>query len=230
LKNHKSAFANRILTDGHAVNFLFARKRGGKDSTDHVQLGFEDFTDAEIATYFEVAAIDPGRTQVFTAAYGSGEERHQIRRCSTSEYYSMTGSKRRNQKLQQEKKEAGILRIEESWPTGKTCNIRQYQSYVAHLLNNFDELSKFYDVSRGKMRFNNYQGVQRSREEMVNMLVNGGKKYSKSRRKKARKNRRLRRRHRKNRKIKIISEKWSQICSSDNDDMDLSVRPLVNAR
>ncbi|KAH8552316.1 hypothetical protein BGW37DRAFT_491457 [Umbelopsis sp. PMI_123] len=25
LKNHKSAFANRILTDGHAVNFLFAR-------------------------------------------------------------------------------------------------------------------------------------------------------------------------------------------------------------
>ncbi|KAH8554459.1 hypothetical protein BGW37DRAFT_479801 [Umbelopsis sp. PMI_123] len=125
LKNHKSAFASRILTDGYAVNFLFARKR-----------------DAEIATYFEVAAIDPGRTQVFTAAYGSGQERHQIRRCSTSEYYSMTGSKRRNQKLQQEKKEAGILRIEESWPTGKTCNIGQYQSYVAHLLNNFDELSK----------------------------------------------------------------------------------------
>ncbi|KAH8548159.1 hypothetical protein BGW37DRAFT_507656 [Umbelopsis sp. PMI_123] len=131
LKNHKSAFANRILTDGYAVNFLFARKR-----------------DAEIATYFEVAAIDPGRTQVFTDAYGSGQERHQIRRCSTSEYYSMTGSKRRNQKLQQEKKEAVIARIEESWPTGKTCNIDQYQSYVAHLLNNFDELSKFYDISR----------------------------------------------------------------------------------
>ncbi|KAH8552488.1 hypothetical protein BGW37DRAFT_489173 [Umbelopsis sp. PMI_123] len=31
LKNHKFAFARRILTDGHAVNFLFARKRGGKD-------------------------------------------------------------------------------------------------------------------------------------------------------------------------------------------------------
>ncbi|KAH8554456.1 hypothetical protein BGW37DRAFT_479779, partial [Umbelopsis sp. PMI_123] len=166
LKNHKSAFASRILTDGYAVNFLFARKR-----------------DAEIATYFEVAAIDPGRTQVFTAAYGSGQERHQIRRCSTSEYYSMTGSKRRNKKLQQQKKEAGIVRIEESWLTGKTCNIGQYQSYVAHLLNNFDELSKFYDISRGKMRFDNLQGVQRSREEMANMLVNGGKKYSKSRRK-----------------------------------------------
>ncbi|KAH8552389.1 hypothetical protein BGW37DRAFT_466275 [Umbelopsis sp. PMI_123] len=119
LKNHKFAFARRILTDGHAVNFLFARKSGGKDSIDHVQLGFEDFTDAEIATHFEVAAIDPGRTQVFTAAYGSGQERHQIRRCSTSEYYSMTGSKRRNQKLQQENKEAGILRIEESWPQAK---------------------------------------------------------------------------------------------------------------
>ncbi|KAH8556684.1 hypothetical protein BGW37DRAFT_473671 [Umbelopsis sp. PMI_123] len=213
LKNHKFAFARRILTDGHAVNFLFARKR-----------------DAEIATYFEVAAIDPGRTQVFTAAYGSGQERHQLRRCSTSEYYSMTGSKRRNQKWQQEKKEAGILRIEESWPTGKTCNIRQYQSYVAHLLNNFDELSKFYDISRGKMRFDNFQGVQRSREEMANMLVNGGKKYSKSRRKNTPKNRRLRRRHRKNRKTKKISEKWSQICSSDNAGMELSVRPLVNAR
>ncbi|KAH8551265.1 hypothetical protein BGW37DRAFT_407646, partial [Umbelopsis sp. PMI_123] len=138
----------------------------------------------------------------------------------------LTGSKRRNQKLQQEMKEAGILRIEESWPTGKTCNIRQYQSYVAHLLTNFDELSKFYDISRGKMRFDNFQGVQRSREEMANMLVNGGKKYSKSRRKNTQKNRRLRRRHRKNRNTKKISDKWSQICSSDNDDMELSVRPL----
>ncbi|KAH8552138.1 hypothetical protein BGW37DRAFT_466742 [Umbelopsis sp. PMI_123] len=107
------------------------------------------------------------------------------------EYYSMTGSKRRNQKLQQ-KKEAGILKIEESWQTGKTCNIRQYQSYVAPLLNNFDELSKFYDISRGKMRFENFQSVQRSREEMANMLVNGGKKYSKSRRKNTQKIRRLR--------------------------------------
>jgi hypothetical protein len=205
-------------------------KRGGKDSTDHVQLGFEDFTDAEIATYFEVAAIDPGRTQVFTAAYNSGQERHQIRRCSKSEYYSMTGSQRRNQKLQQEKKEAGIARIEKSWPTGKTCNIGQYQSYVAHLLNNFDELSKSYDISRGKMRFDNYQGVQCSREEIANMLINGGKKYRKSRRKHIQKNRRLRRRHRKNRKTIKISEKWSQIYSSDNDDIELSVRPLVNAR
>ena len=53
--------------------------------------------------------------------------------------------------------------------------------------------------------------------------------------KKFEKNRRLRRRHRKNRKEKKLSEKWSQICNSeglvvDKDDIELLVRPLVNAR
>ncbi|KAM3581030.1 hypothetical protein VKS41_006476 [Umbelopsis sp. WA50703] len=223
LKNQKFAFANRVLTDDHAVNFVLARQRGGTDSITHVQLGFEDFTDTEIETYFEVAAIDPGRTQAFTAAYGCGQESHQIRRCSTSEYYAMTGSQRRNQKVQSEKRATDIASIENQWPTGKTSNLDRFPLYISHLLENFESLARFYNSTRGKMAFENYQGVQRAREEMTNVLINGGKKYNKTKRKKIRKNRKRRRGARGKKEKKKIADKWTKVNSHGSV-------PLENAR
>jgi hypothetical protein len=202
---------------------VFARQRGGTDSINHVQLGFEDFTDTEIETYFEVAAIDPGRTQAFTAAYGCGQESHQIRRCSTSEYYAMTGSQRRNQKLQSEKRATDIATIENQWPTGKTSNLDRFQLYISHLLENFESLARFYNSTRGKMAFENYQGVQRAREEMANVLINGGKKYNKTKRKKIRKNRKRRRGARGKKEKKKIADKWTKVNSHGSV-------PLENAR
>ncbi|KAI8384662.1 uncharacterized protein BYT42DRAFT_643441 [Radiomyces spectabilis] len=43
-------------------------------------------------TNISLCGLDPGRTHVFIASYGQGEERHQVRRCSTKEYYTPTGS------------------------------------------------------------------------------------------------------------------------------------------
>lgn len=51
-KNNKNAFANRVLTDGVAVNFAFGRKPASEDSLSSVQLSFEDLTDTEMNTYF----------------------------------------------------------------------------------------------------------------------------------------------------------------------------------
>jgi hypothetical protein len=202
---------------------VLARQRGGTDSINHVQLGFEDFTDTEIETYFEVAAIDPGRTQAFTAAYCCGQESHQIRRCSTSEYYAMTGSQRRNQKVQSEKRATDIASIENQWPTGKTSNLNRFPLYISHLLENFESLARFYNSTRGKMAFENYQGVQRAREEMTNVLINGGKKYNKTKRKKIRKNRKRRRGARGKKEKKKIADKWTKVNSHGSV-------PLENAR
>ncbi|KAK9764552.1 hypothetical protein K7432_007851 [Basidiobolus ranarum] len=49
-----------------------------------------------------------------------------------------------------------------------------------------------------KNRFYLYQGVQRARAEMTNILVDGGRKYNKSKRKNTKKSRKRRRKRRKN--------------------------------
>ena len=113
------------MTDGFSVN-LFARKRRSEESVHNVQLSFEDFTDTEVQNHFELVAVDPGRNHVFTAAYGSSNEPHQIRRISTTEYYSLTGSKKRNQSLQIEKNQQGIATVEAQIPTPKTVSMDQY--------------------------------------------------------------------------------------------------------
>ena len=116
------------LTDGVALNFAFARKAASEDSLSSVQLSFDDFTDREVDTYFQLVAVDPGRTQVFTAAYGAGPTPHEIRRISSKECYSMTGSERRNILLQRQKHEMGIDHVEDQLPIPKTTKMEQIQS------------------------------------------------------------------------------------------------------
>jgi hypothetical protein len=98
------SFANKFQTDGVGTSFLFARKTDeDEDAIRETQLGFSDFTVQEVENSFEVVGVDPGRSQVFTASYGCGNDSHQVRRCSSKEYYAMTGSPRRNAKLQKVK-------------------------------------------------------------------------------------------------------------------------------
>lgn len=162
-----------------------------------------------------------GRNHAFTAAYGAGNEEHEIRRMSTKEYYANTGSKRRNQTLQQEKREKGFTETEQNIPTPKTAKLDQFEHYIAYILQHWDALTDFYDSSRGEMAFRNYQGVQRSREEMLSIFVHGGKKYNKTRRKRTRKNRKARKRSRQARKKREEKQKTT---------MRYSVRFLMSAQ
>ncbi|KAH8552432.1 hypothetical protein BGW37DRAFT_424235 [Umbelopsis sp. PMI_123] len=173
-KNNKLSFTNRVLTDGFAMNFIFARRKS-MDKVQNIQFDFNDFTLAEINERFQPVAADPGRNQVFTSCYGSGQEPHKIRRISSKEYYAMTGSSERNEKLKKEKREAGLIEIEIKIPTAKIANIHQYLQYIEYVLEHMTELLSFYNPSRAEGRFRNYQGVQRAREEMANVLLDGGK-------------------------------------------------------
>ncbi|KAK4521625.1 uncharacterized protein ATC70_004155 [Mucor velutinosus] len=128
--------------------------------------------------------LDPGGKTVFTAAIGLDPDVHQVRRCTTKEYYHLTGSTVYAKKLQQEKDTAGITAIESAIPSAKTARNTQFLRYVDYILANMDTLFAFYGFSTAKHWFNLYQGKQRAPDMMVNMLLNGGAKYNKKRFKK----------------------------------------------
>jgi hypothetical protein len=195
-KNQKIAFANKIVTDGYAINFLFARKKASDEKVQNTQLDLEDFTASEIHEHFQPVAVDPGRNQIFTACYGSGQTEHQVRRMSTTEYYTTTGSSQRNKTLQKEKRETGFAEIEANLPTAKTAGIRQYHKYIEYVLEHMETIFSFYSFNRGEMKFRNYQGRQRAQEEMACIFLDGGKKYNAKKRKHTRKNRRRRKKRR----------------------------------
>lgn len=126
---------------------------------------------------FLPVTVDPGRRKVFTAAISHSEHVQEFRSCSSKERQSFAGTDRRRQKVEKLKEAAGIKRIESQIPT----------------------LFRFYNHQSAPFRFYNYQGNQRSTAEMGNILLNGGKKYNKSRRKKTNRNKRRKRRRNKSR-------------------------------
>lgn len=81
-------------------------------------------------------------------------------------------------------------------PTAKTVNTLTYLQYVTYILLHLQKIVAFNRHSTAKNRFHLYQGVQRARQEMVNILVNGGRKYNKSKRKNTKKNRKKRKKER----------------------------------
>ncbi|CEG83564.1 hypothetical protein RMATCC62417_17465 [Rhizopus microsporus] len=113
---------------------------------------------------------------------GLDENQHEIRRCTTKEYYHLTGFTVYTKKLQQEKDTAGITAIEAATPTAKTARNISFLRFADHMLSNMDRLFTFYGFSTAKYRFNLYQGKQRAPEMMVNMLLNGGAKYNRKKR------------------------------------------------
>jgi len=72
----RKMFANKILTDGSSVSFGFSRK--AKPHDQGVELELTDFTLEEVTEIFNPCAVDPGRTNAFTAAYGFGDNSHTV--------------------------------------------------------------------------------------------------------------------------------------------------------
>lgn len=75
-------------------------------------------------------------------------------------------------------------------PSTKSTSLTQYHMYMTYIMANIQKILDFYGYETAEGRFRCYQEVQGVREEMVNILINGGKKYNKDRRKNTRKNRR----------------------------------------
>jgi hypothetical protein len=109
----------------------------------------------------------------------------------------MTGSRRDQPKLEKEKIDSGMKKIETDIPTAKTASKAQYEKHIRYMLSNLLEIFKFYGPNKAEGRFRRFQGCKRAREEMLNIIINGGKKYNKGRRRHTKLNRRKRKKKRK---------------------------------
>jgi hypothetical protein len=185
-EENKVLFGNIVRSDGFCIDFIFYRRTFGENRDDTLiqnhDLGVDDFSIEEVTQLYRTSFLDPGRKTVYTAAMGLDENQHEIRRCTTKEYYHLTGSTVYAKKLQQEKDTAGITAIEAATPTAKTARNISFIRFADHMLSNMDRLFTFYGFSTAKDRFNLYQGKQRAPEMMVNMLLNGGAKYNRKKR------------------------------------------------
>lgn len=175
-------FKSVVTTDGYSISIHFARKKPeplvlAKD------LQLDDWDTIEIQEFFRPCAVDPGVGSLITAAYGFGNTDHEIRTFSNKEYYCLTGSKQRNAKINKEKLILGISHIESRMPSARTVNKAAYMNYVGYFFENWRNLREFYSFRGAKDNFSNYQGRQRATEEVANILINGGRKYDKKRRK-----------------------------------------------
>jgi len=182
-------FSNTTKSDGFTVDFLFEKRRAmalkevKKDIENH-DLVLEDFEYEEVERIYQPVFIDPGRKAVYTAAIGLDTSNHQIRQCSTKEYYNLTGSTKYSSRLQKLKDSKGLTSIETNIPTQKTCSSILYDRFTQYIIIHKDKLFAFYGKDTAKDRFFLYQGRQKAPEIMVNMLLNEDKKYNKKKRNK----------------------------------------------
>ncbi|KAI7905018.1 uncharacterized protein BX663DRAFT_585107 [Cokeromyces recurvatus] len=107
-----------------------------------------------------------------------------ICRLSSIEYYNMGGSVRR----MKDKQRLGIEKIETDIPSPKTVSVEQFGLYITYMPQHMNTLLTFYGFETSKIKWLNHLSSQKAIQESVNILINGGKKYNKSRRKKTKKN------------------------------------------
>lgn len=154
--NNSILFGNIVRTDGVSVDFLFYRKHqvGPGPSYQRFDLALEDFDLSEVKDKYLPISLDPGRTSVFTATVGLQSNRHL--RCTTKEYYHMTGSTRFSRKQNKLKKDTGIESLESEIPSPKTSKSSAYSDYVKYMLLNKDSFFGFYGKDTAKTRFQLY--------------------------------------------------------------------------
>ncbi|KAI7863737.1 hypothetical protein BDF14DRAFT_1841639 [Spinellus fusiger] len=97
----------------------------------------------------------------------------------------MTGSVRITKKATQRMNQEGLTDVFLNILTSKAASITSYLGYVSYIFLNLQQILAFNNNNNtAETRLHLYQGVQRAREEMVNILVNRGRKYNKYRRRK----------------------------------------------
>ncbi|KAI8082320.1 hypothetical protein BDF21DRAFT_361394 [Thamnidium elegans] len=169
-------FTNMVRTDGYGIDFILAGPE--RQSNKLPNLDVNDFTPEGINERFHLWGVDPGQINIFTASDGHDTDPHQLRKYPTAEYYTRAGLKKTNLHILNYKNaDLQFQEAEQRITTHKTANLERFLEYVHSVLNNLDILLQFYDHRFTALRFLNYIGRQRADAEMVNIFVNGSKKY-----------------------------------------------------
>jgi hypothetical protein len=93
---------------------------------------------------------------------------------------------------QKRMKDENVSNIFLNMPITKTASLSTYYTYVHYIFRHIDQIFSFNNSRTPTKRLYLYQIVQRARSEMTNILINGGKKYNKAKRKITKKNRKKR--------------------------------------
>ncbi|KAI7866517.1 hypothetical protein BDF14DRAFT_1728070, partial [Spinellus fusiger] len=187
-RTKKLAFSNLLRSDGFTADVVLYKKVN--QGADDYSYSYDQVIDVEHIgktveqqelDQFSLCGVDPDRKHIFTAAFEETEQTY-IRRCSTKEYYTMTGSVRIAKQTTQRMNQEGLTDVFLNIPTSKTASITSYFTYVNYIFLNFQQILAF-NNNTSETHLDLYQGVQRAYEEIVNILVNGGRKYNKCGRK-----------------------------------------------
>ncbi|KAI7903781.1 uncharacterized protein BX663DRAFT_505200 [Cokeromyces recurvatus] len=162
-------FLNGLYTDGYTCRVLFARKVLPSSPEYNICLELNDFTNEEVDKHFRLCTVDPGRWDPFVSYH----------------------------EQQKRKQRLGVGKIETDIPSPKTVSVEQFVLYITYMLQHMNTLLNFYGFETSKIKWLNYLSSQKAIQESVNILINGGKKYNKSRRKKTKENKKRRRKTRK---------------------------------
>ncbi|KAI9481283.1 MAG: hypothetical protein EXX96DRAFT_465100, partial [Benjaminiella poitrasii] len=171
-------FTNCIRTDRYAVDFMFA-KRINMDV--FLNLELEDFVPDELQNTFRLWKLDPGQKSVFTAVDGHTNDQHEMRHFSTAEFYTFAGYKRTSRRLQNLKDSPQHLQVKQAKSnlvSSKTSRPDVFHNFLRSFFENVGVQLNFYSLDFFRqLRFHNYAGKQRAEAELVNIFINGDKKY-----------------------------------------------------
>ncbi|ORX42428.1 hypothetical protein DM01DRAFT_1379053 [Hesseltinella vesiculosa] len=103
--------------------------------------------------------------------------RHQIRRFSSAEYYVKAGYRKTVAIIKAWKQQHDITEIESSFGSPKTSVRQNITAYITEKLRHLDRLLLFYGQDIQQLRFLNYRGAQLVNHELVEIFVDGGRKY-----------------------------------------------------
>ncbi|KAG0169076.1 hypothetical protein DFQ30_003989 [Apophysomyces sp. BC1015] len=166
----KYAFTNLIRTDGHAIEFIFAKQAPQQPPLPDLTMA--DFIDEDLGN-FRVYGVDPGVTQLFTAE----DEQFRVTQFANAEWFAKSGHRKRRWNQQIRETDTGVTTLESSLPTHKTARPTNWHTYCQALFNNFETLTSFYGNQWTNERFLSFLGRQKMENEVVNIFLSGGKKY-----------------------------------------------------
>lgn len=156
-----------------------------------LSLELNNFNKEDIKTYLRPCTVDPNRIDIFVPFHGNSD----IRRLFAAEYYNMNGNRNR-QKKEQRKEELNIKKTETEIPTSETVSIDKYLLHILYMMEHMHSLFSFYGFNTARSRWRNYVGSKNALDNSVNILINGSKKYNKSRRRHTKSNKRKRKKMR----------------------------------
>jgi hypothetical protein len=125
-------------------------------------------------TLFREYPVDPGHRHLVTSIDENG---HCIR-FSNNEWYTKAGVMKRRWNQQERKKETGIDQIESGLLSRKTSYPEYFVDTCQQVFDNLPRLRSFYRSGYPNDRFLSYVSGQKMANEVVNIFVNGGIKYS----------------------------------------------------